>query len=126
MSEPPPFPMPVEPLGYGNPYYGRRRPGILTAVGVLSIIVGGLSFLASALGGAGAFVLMRTAAMPMPVMRPAPATAPTTNVGSGGLVSGDRLTTVGEDGLDADQAGVVISVLERRRRLSDEQKAQLA
>jgi hypothetical protein len=43
---PPPLPLPVQPLAYSIPFT-RRRPGLITAIGVISIIVACMSGLAS-------------------------------------------------------------------------------
>ena len=93
---PPPLPLPAVPLAAGAPLMAleysrpvRRRPGILTAVGVISICLGGLGALSSAssiiqtviMASMGPRVMAKAAVAP-PVVAPTTATttAPTTTV----------------------------------------------
>src|SRR5437660_1379592 len=58
-SGPPPIPVPVQPLGYSTPWE-HRRPGLITAIGVLCIVVAclsGLTNLASAFQGFGFYMV---------------------------------------------------------------------
>jgi hypothetical protein len=61
---------PYQPLEYAAPKSGR--PGILTAVGIISIIVGAMSVLGSLAGVFSGFMYLRMSSMTFP----APATAP--------------------------------------------------
>jgi hypothetical protein len=66
MSQPPPIPIPVQPLYYSMP--PRGRPGGVTAIGVLSIVLGCFGILASCGGfamtrGFMGFAAARSAAM---------------------------------------------------------------
>lgn len=73
---PPPPPMRVEPLSYHTPM-GTARPGILTALGIVSICIGAFSILANCGGMISAWAMTRPgmlAAMATPM--PAPTTAP--------------------------------------------------
>src|SRR5688500_7986823 len=42
---PPPVPTPVEPITYGASSHGSGRPGIMTAIGLLSIVIGAFGIL---------------------------------------------------------------------------------
>jgi hypothetical protein len=86
MSQPPPgYPPSYEPLGYAQPI--APRPGILTAVGIISIVVGALSALASLMGIASGFMYIAMAniqvGMPMPTTMPG-GTAVTATTGPSG------------------------------------------
>ena len=100
MSEPQPPPTPVTPLNYSHALGYHGRPGILTAVGVMSIVVACLSGLTSLSGafGAGMYYWMskQPPAVFAPVPLPAPATGPTTTpaVAGGGIVQ-MNVTTYG-------------------------------
>src|SRR6476469_9071206 len=76
----------LEPLSYQMPPV-NRRPGILTAVGIISIIVACLSGLSSCGGIASSvmFLTMRNMTIPMP-----PPPAPAARTGAG-LAVGDRI-----------------------------------
>ena len=85
----PPLPLPVTPLA-GVPFVAleysrpvRRRPGVLTAVGVISICLGGLGALSSASSVIQTVIMasMGPIVVPVPMAAPpivAPTTAPTT------------------------------------------------
>src|SRR4051794_3037450 len=54
VAPPPPLPMRVLPVEYSDGQYSRlplRRPGIITAMGVISIVIACLSMLASGFSG---------------------------------------------------------------------------
>lgn len=57
-SSPPPVPMPVQPIVYGTPSRTSGRPGILTAIGILSIVIGALGILFNAGMGMTTFGVM--------------------------------------------------------------------
>src|SRR5215213_3811938 len=114
MSRPPSHDW-VEPLEYVTPQDLNPRPGILTAVGVVSIIVAGLSFLASVAGAFGAAAMLMMSSITMP---PMPATMPTTARGSGVVVAES-------EGFDDDTIDGIIQVCDRRRALSEERSAHL-
>src|SRR4051794_36297640 len=86
---PPQSPIPVQPVSYLSPYASRGRPGILTAVGVMSIVVACFSFLGSL---SGAFMALGFAMITATPARFAPPAAtvvqPSANapVVSGGLI----------------------------------------
>jgi uncharacterized membrane protein YphA (DoxX/SURF4 family) len=79
MSSLPPIPGdPVSPLAYAMPFSeARLRPGLITAVGIISIVVGSLSALGSLSGAASAVVFMTMSKIKFPPPPPAvPATMP--------------------------------------------------
>lgn len=113
---PPPIPpraVPVQPLGYASAIY-NRRPGVLTAVGVASIVLallGGLTALQS-LGSGWAFMAMRgrvPTSMPAPVQPVAPATGP--------------LVTV--DGLDEPTRSMVVGQMMQMAPMTADQQRRL-
>lgn len=61
MSQLPPFPRPVEPIAYMSP--APRRPGIITAIGVISIIVASLAAMANLGAAASVYVAQMVAQM---------------------------------------------------------------
>jgi hypothetical protein len=67
-------PLPVQTLDYSPPRKSGR-PGILTAVGVMSIVIGALSLL---MGCSSVFMLVMMQAMSRAAPPPAPATVPAT------------------------------------------------
>ncbi len=75
MSQPPPgYPTPYEPLGYAQPV--SPRPGVLTAGGVISIVVGALSALASLMGIASGFMYIAMANVQVKMAMPVATTMP--------------------------------------------------
>jgi hypothetical protein len=79
LPEPPP--MRVERLMYQPPMDIARRPAILTAIGIISIVVSSLSLITGCITGFYGSILQ---AMPIPVMPTTmPATSPTVSVYSG-------------------------------------------
>jgi hypothetical protein len=124
MSRPPSdWVEPLESLEYVTPRDRNPRPGVLTAVGVLSIIVGAASLLASAAGGFMAFGMLMATKVVMP---PLPATMPTTArtarvtpvVRNGTLV-------LESDGFDAKTVRMVADVFDERRKLNAARRQQL-
>lgn len=67
LPPPMPPPLPVEPLGYGMPHT-YARPGILTAIGVLSIILGCFSGFFTCAGSLGS--VQSTVTLPPPTTMP--------------------------------------------------------
>jgi hypothetical protein len=79
MTDPSPIPAPVTPLEYSYATQ-RGRPGIITAIGVISIIVACLSGLGSLWGAFGAGTYYMMSKMPAATLAPPVATTiPTTN-----------------------------------------------
>src|SRR5580658_293120 len=77
MSMPPPgFGPPPGPLSYAAPL--PVRPGTVTAMGVASIVVGGLSALASLYGVVTGIVYLFMSSFQFPMPMPVPATMPAT------------------------------------------------
>jgi hypothetical protein len=79
MSQPPPIPPnPYPPLPYATAIY--VRPGLLTALGICSIVVGGLSALGSfsSVASGIAYLVMAHVSMGIPLPAAAPSTQPTT------------------------------------------------
>jgi hypothetical protein len=64
-SEPPPIPIPVATLAYAPPPQ-NRRPGIMTTVGVISIVLASLSLLASVAGVFSNLAMLAMSRVPMP------------------------------------------------------------
>jgi hypothetical protein len=103
--EPPIIPAPVQPISYMTPA-ARQRPGIMTAVGVISIVIGGFSALASVGGIVSAITYSMLSRMKIPptytvatpAVTPMPATVPTTTststVGSVSLSGGATVRPV--------------------------------
>src|SRR5688572_22728766 len=56
--QPPAVPLPVQPIGYGTGSVAGGRPGLITAIGVLSIVIGSLAILFNAGMGMTAFGMM--------------------------------------------------------------------
>src|SRR5262245_53643802 len=123
---PPIIPLPVQPLEYTNPYHRSSRPGILTAVGVMSIVIACLSFLSSLSGifMALVFVLMGKS-MPSGPIPPAPTPAATVAPGVSPTVSGGLLVVPEVDGLPAQSRAMIIATMRRRHSLSDVRQTQL-
>jgi hypothetical protein len=128
MSAPPPIPaQPVETLSYALPPT-NRRPGILTAVGIISIVVGCLSGLSSC-GGVFSGVMFATLSSRMFATPPSPATptppapnASRATVTIGGLPWDEADM---EDGLEPPETRKVTNVLSRTRSLSDPRRQHL-
>jgi hypothetical protein len=128
MSYPPP-PMPVSPLGYDMAGGMRRgRPGIITAIGVISIVVAGLSGIFSLGGVFYAFTMFTVSKMPVPV--PVPTTIPATGAGSSTTTPGAQGSSLADDGSSATPAsggvvtvgGVEVNAAESEDALNDEQR----
>jgi hypothetical protein len=91
MSDPQPSPTPATPLNYSHAASYHGRPGILTAVGVMSIVIACLSGLSSLWGTASAgmyFMMSRQppSALAPAAPTPAPTTATTTTAAAGGTM----------------------------------------
>lgn len=109
----------VEPLEYVTPQDLNPRPGILTAVGVMSIIIAGISFLASLAGAFGALGMLMASGITMPPM-PTPTTGPNRTVsGSGVIVYSD------DAGFDDATVDELIEVFARRRSLTEPRETHL-
>jgi hypothetical protein len=75
MSMPPPdFENPYQPIEYAQP--APRRPGVLTAVGIISIVLGSLSVLMSCGGVFSGIMYLNMAGMTFPAQVVAPTAAP--------------------------------------------------
>lgn len=107
-SYPPPIPVPAQTLVYSTPL-PYRRPGIVTAIGVMAIIVGSLSLLANFSTGMSAwgFLLMQrvsatmSRAMAARAAAPAPAAQPPAtplSVGEVGVAMNTLSPMLGLDG----------------------------
>jgi len=122
MSNIPPIPMPVRPLEYDNAYSRVGRPGILTAVGVMSIVVACISMLASVSG-----ILMAALLAMMGTIKPMrlgpPVVTPSTQMSP--MASGGLLVAPEEDGLQVNTRAMIIATMRRRRSLNDAQATQL-
>jgi hypothetical protein len=125
---------PSAAMGYANPYHYRGRPSILTAVGILSIVFGGIGAfynLISGFASLGFLGLALNGGMPVPVRPPTtPVPAPVAVTPSGvpgqqPAVTGGVLVDADEDGLAAGPRVIVVSGLSRVRPLSDAKRRQL-
>lgn len=130
-QEPPPLspemrpeaPLPVASLAYDNPYHRAGRPGILTAVGVISIILACLSGLASLWTGVMTTGLLMASQTPMPMVSvPAP---PPVAGGSQTIVSGGMIVVPENDGLAQAQREVVIRTIVRQQPMTPQRMRQL-
>src|SRR5690349_11692170 len=105
--DPPPLPIPVATLAYAPPPQ-NRRPGIMTAVGVTSIVLASLSLLMSVGGVFSNFAMLAMSRMPMPAMTPPVAPTPTKS----------STATVTVDGIEVDPEGSADEMsLELRRKV---------
>jgi hypothetical protein len=92
-------PLPVQPLIYSTPH-SAGRPGVLTAVGVISIVVAGLSALSSLSTGMQALTFavlmpkMASMATTPRVATPPPTVMTTTTAGPGGSVVNSSTITI--------------------------------
>src|SRR5437773_2135082 len=121
MSLPPP-PIPAVPLGYAPPPR-EGRPGILTALGIVSLIVACLSCLASLGGIASAIVFLAMSGMSFPVPTP-----PTPRVYTGGAVTENGLTVNPAESPDAmppPQRSIVIAALNSKRYITPQRRQHL-
>jgi hypothetical protein len=88
MSMPPqplPPPLPVQPISYGTPV--SNRPGLITAIGVISIVVGSLALLFNGISGFWSFgMMMISSATQTAVARQAAAKQATATVTTPGPV----------------------------------------
>jgi hypothetical protein len=127
MTYPPQPPLPVAPLYYGTPPR-RGRPGLITAMGVMSIVVASLSGLASlwgVLGAFGMFMMSRLPAIPPPA--PAPPAVQTTGSGGGTAVVGGMVVdpASAEDGLPEPHKSLVAEVLCRGKNVNEKRRRQI-
>src|SRR5512146_2405654 len=114
---PPQPPIPVQPIAY-RAYTRQSKPGILTAVGILSIVLACVSF-AAGIGGALmalGFAVMSTRAM----LPPPPAPAPVSSV----IVSGNAIVSP-DEALPRGTSLLIANILARKRDMSDRQIEQL-
>ena len=119
----------LEPLSYQVPAVSRR-PGILTAVGIISIIVGCLSGLSSCGGIASSvmFLTMRNMTIPMPPARTVPGGTRTSAASASPSVTiGGIEHDVGdvENGLDASASNKVVFALGRLHPMTGGRRAHL-
>jgi len=99
MSYPPP--LPISPLGYdmaGGVY--RGRPAIVTAMGIMSIVIACLSGIFSLLGLFYAFGMFMVSKMPIPTIAPPTTVMTTPAPGAAGAPSAPGATTAPVDGDD--------------------------
>ena len=116
-----PPPLPVQTFSYATPVHSGR-PGILTAVGVVSICLACFSLLASASGVFTAVVFSTLARGPV-VATPATITG---NGTAGSWASGSATVVLDNvDGLDANASQLIVDAMTTKRALSDEREAQL-
>jgi hypothetical protein len=123
-------PMRVLPLGPGYP---AGRPGIISGIGVMSIIVASISILASLLTGCQSFMYQRIAQMSRTLTRPPMVVA------SGGAMPmqavpatpnlnadvGKSEFTTGVHGLTPDNRAVIAQVLSEKRPMGPQRLRQL-
>ena len=129
MSYPPP--MPVSPLGYDMAGGMQRgRPGIITAIGVMSIVVACLSGIFSLLGVFYAFGMFMVSKMPvpMPTTLPTPGAVMSTTAPGGGARGGGGGAGGATDSDDGSTSGVVtvagveVTSAESENALNEEQR----
>jgi hypothetical protein len=126
MSEPPP-PVPALPLGYAYDD-SSQRPGIITAIGVISIIVGSLSIVGSGLSGLYGFGMMMVAQVSQAMATAsanAPAPAATGPATSPTMDAGVEPPVDPAMGLDADARGVIVNVVAGLSNLNADRQKQL-
>lgn len=121
---PPPMPqppMPVQPVSYLSPYTAGGRPGVLTAVGVTSIVVACFTLVGSLFFGLMAFGFAMIAAKPAAFAPPPtvvqPMTAPP--VVSGGLILAP------EDGFQGSEVDVIVHSMNAKRSMNEARGKQL-
>jgi hypothetical protein len=126
------FPQQEEPTAYPHSYV-RRRPGIITAVAILSITIGSLGMITSGLsalyGSLFFFVARQTAAFAN-MTPPATVTAPQPVVSTGdspvqAAVDDNGEPVVADRGLDASRRKIIVDVFASQRPLSDLRRRQL-
>jgi hypothetical protein len=119
-------PLPVAALPYSD-YVRTGRPGILTAVGVISIVVAGLGFIGGLYSGLSLIMFNAMAAfapMAMPVPNaPPPAAAAATTMPAG--VASASSVVVTARGLESNDRAMVASALGEMRFISSARAAQL-
>lgn len=114
---PPMAPIPAESLPYGTPI--ARRPGLLTAIGIMSIIVGSLTVLSTAVQGVQTLVMFAYA------QTSATMTRINTQMASAAQVAATPVPA-SEDGFaDVDERETVLTGLTRARVLPPERRRQL-
>jgi hypothetical protein len=125
-----PPPVPVQALTYGTPV--ANRPGIITAIGIISIIVGSLAILFNAVTGLqaiGMMMMSQFSGAATTVTTPAPGggTVSVTNVGA---TAGDGEESADDEPEDpnampeADRE-IVLAGIDQVRRLAPERRRQL-
>src|SRR4051812_20294280 len=128
---PPQIPMPVLPLGYPAPI-GSRRPGIITAIGVMSIVIAALGMVGSIMGGLYAIGLTAISASMRSMATTTRYTASasvnihpgTASPGSEPAAPADQLRA-GPRGLDANKRKTIVDQLDAIRPMSNEQRERL-
>lgn len=124
-SEPPPLPIPLATLAYAPPPQ-NRRPGIMTAVGVISIVLASLSLLAS-LGGVFsnmAMLAMSRVTMPITIVPPGATTAKpsTETVTADGITVDPRGSA---DGMSFELCRKVIEAIDATRPMNQTRRKHL-
>ena len=121
---PPQIPLPVQPVDYAAPNF-NSRPGILIAVGIISVVLGCFGVLASAGGAFMSLGFMMLGAMPPAAFAPSSGTV-TLKTGNGNTtVTGGMIVVQEEDGLDEALCRQVANVMGRKRELNDHRDTQL-
>lgn len=125
---PPPIPqepIPVRPLSYVPPAYGR--PGILTAVGVISIVLGSMGILLGGLTTLWSAAIMATTGMASGGAMPAKAVVVASSTSSGGGLPAQVPveSDASEDGMSAADRKVVVDALDGLRAISSQRQKQI-
>jgi hypothetical protein len=128
MSYPPP--LPVSPLQYGSRMH-EARPGIITAMGVMSIILGCLGALMSLSSIFSTFVFFAMSRMPAPVPMPMPVTPnvsvnSSTTSGGSVMVGGIPATAdTSDDAMPEAQRQIVIDTLASMSNIDEQRQKHL-
>ena len=124
----PAFAVPAQPLQYVVPQYGR--PGLITAIGVISIIIASLSIiwsLVTVLQAAGYYIMsvMSATVAASQAQVAAANAAPPVVLPPPGSVDGGGMPAVGPRGMTPDERGPVVRDLAQRQPLLPSRKRQL-
>jgi hypothetical protein len=130
--EPPPPPyapmeaMPVEPIGYSNPSQTAGRPGLITAIAVISIVLASLGIIGNGMTALWTLVIatMAGAAGNMTVHVPQPAPASVAVVTSSQELVGDHGMQLADRHIVLDGLRQVRPLTDQRQRLMDELLAE--
>ncbi len=126
MSQPPspfdPPPIRAEALPFGSQYDERRRPGILTAVGVISIVIASFGLLAAAGGLVQTFIMgtvLSRVARGMTYV-PSPTTSPDPTGSTSGAAIDESVA-----GMSASNRAMVLAEINKRRPLPQPRQEML-